>query len=106
MSTLWIAPTFTPPLNSKGERNKLPWVAPFWHVPGVAKGQNANMALKVLEKDIAGIVVKVPLLVNIRVVDESSESTWDKTSSKAFLGVRAAVNSSEIQKAWKRRKLA
>ena len=105
LTTLYLAPTFTPPVNAKGEANKLPWVSVFWHIPGTDKGRKGNMALKVALQQIGDVSVKVPALVNTKVVDAGAELCWDKSSAKGVIGIRTHVDNGECQKCFKRRKL-
>ena len=55
---------FVPPIDSKGELNKLAWVAPFWLVKQVDAQSDANMEIVFTQVQINGITVQLPSLVN------------------------------------------
>jgi hypothetical protein len=103
--TVWIAPMFTPIVNSKGEASKMPWVCPFWHVPHAAKGQKPVMGIRFVQKTIEGYSVKVPVMVNLRDIDPTTELNYDKTEVKKLLSSRTSVDLPDFVRAAKRRKL-
>ncbi len=105
LEVLYLAPMFTAPMSSRGIPNKFPWVSPFWHIPSVAKGQKANLVLKSVQKQVDKYIVKVPVLVNTKEVDETTELCWDKATARSFISSRSTVDEAEFVKTAKRRKL-
>ena len=60
---LWICSQFSLPVNNNtGEKNKSPWVVPFWYVPIVPKG--GNMHIEFESVNVHGITVPVPVMRN------------------------------------------
>ncbi len=55
---------FVPPIDSKGQLNKLPWVAPFWLVKQVDAQSDANMEIVFTKVQIHNITVQVPSMAN------------------------------------------
>ena len=60
--SLWISPQFTPPFNHAGDKNKMPWVVPFWYVPIVTK--DGNMEIYYESVTVTDITVKMPVMRN------------------------------------------
>ena len=103
---VFISPMFTAIQNAKGEPNKFPWVCPFWHVPQSTKGQKPVLGVKFVQKVIEGYNIKVPVMVNIKDIDESMELNFDRADVKKLLTSRSSVDPSDFVRAAKRRKLA
>ena len=66
-----------PPIGKNGERNKAPWVVPFWAVSSSEKQSDANMALKYVKHVVHDtVVVMVPTLVNTKPLQAGEVLTW------------------------------
>ena len=102
---LFISPQFMAPLNSTGEPNKNPFVCHFWQLSNAASKKDANMVLKCLIREVAGVQVRVPILVNSNDLSPGDELFWDKNTGKTFDKMRSMTDFGEYEKAAKRRKL-
>ena len=93
------------PLNSTGEPNKNHFVCRFWQLSNAASKKDANMVLKCLIREVAGVQVRVPILVNSNDLSPGDELFWDKNTGKTFDKMRSMTDFGEYEKAAKRRKL-
>ena len=74
---LFLLSHFVPPIGKNGERNKAPWVVPFWAVSSSEKQSDANMALKYVKHVVHDTVaVMVPTLVNTKPLQAGEVLTW------------------------------
>jgi hypothetical protein len=89
-----------------GEPSKTPWVCPFYHISSSSKTQKPNMILKCVQKDVLGTAVRIPVLVNSKVVEPTDEIVWDKTTSKSFVSMRTYASEKELEKVVKKRRVA
>ena len=94
---LYIAPQFINPLNANGKQNNSAWVCPFWHIAASQKGQKPHLVLRVLHCETACIAVRLPVLVNSKLLAAHDELRWDKAIAKAFAASRSAVLEFDIQ---------
>ena len=102
-----MSPMFTNPTNQSHELNPYPWVAPFWHIPGVAKGSKPVLILKcVVVESNEGRTVKVPVLMNSKAIDTATELCWDKSTAKSVTEMRTSLKTQLFTAAAKRKKLA
>ena len=102
---LYICPQFTAPVNSNGQLNKSPFVCHFWQVSNAGSKQKANMVLKCLIQDVAGIQVRVPIMVNTKPVSAGDELAWEKVTVDTFSASRTMTDLTEYNAAAKKRKL-
>ena len=63
------------------------------------------MSLKCLVHDVAGIQVRVPILVNHKPISAGDELSWEKITATAFSAMRSVIDINEYKSAAKKRKL-
>lgn len=78
-----LAPQFIHRLDSKGEVNKAPWVAPFWAVPSADDKNLANLVLQHETVDIMGYCITIPVLTNPKPLKRGDFLYWDKKAAVA-----------------------
>ncbi len=74
---LYTSSCFTPPVDSKGQPNKSPFVVPFWLVKNV-EDPTANMELRYTTETIGGQTIHVPTLVNTKALHPGDILCWNK----------------------------
>ena len=77
---LYIQPQFVTPMNSQGEKNKAPWVVPFWIVTS-AEEKDANMTFTHIKKEVEGYTIYVPMLKNLKPLTSGTELKWNRKSA-------------------------
>ena len=74
-------------------------------MPHAAKGPKPVMGIRFVQKTIEGYSVKVPVMVNLRDIDPTTELNYDKTEVKKWLSSWTPVDLPDFVRAAKRRKL-
>ena len=66
MSHLHMFPQFSPPLKADGTTNPNAWVVPFWFVWCSNREGDVNMKVTHISEKVGDMVIKVPVLLNIK----------------------------------------